>query len=218
MKRVLIADDDRILRKVIARAIEKAGEHLQALEAEDGQAAVELLDSEDVDLVITDIHMPRMNGLMVLAYMNAFYPEIPCFVMTSYGTAQMLSKMPPDLLKFYHKPLDAHALAAAVVAALEDGPAPGKRQTVSLANFLDLVILEQLTCTVTVEAEGMDPGHLFIDKGVLFDAVMGDRRGQAVAIELLSRPDVNYSMETGCPATIQNQIDRPLGELIEKII
>ncbi len=217
MKSVLIVDDDRILRKVIARAIEKASDHLRTLEAEDGQVAIEILDSEDVDLVVTDINMPRMNGLMVIAYMNAFYPKVPCFVMTSYGTARLISKMPPDLLKFYHKPLEAQELAAAAMAVLEGKPAPGERQQVTLANFLDLVILEELTCTVTVEAEEMDPGHLFIDRGVLLDAVMGDRRGEAVALEVLSRPDVNYSMENGCPETIQNRINRPLGELIEKI-
>ena len=216
MKSVLIADDDRILRKVVVRAMEKASDQLRVFEAEDGQAAIDILDSEDVDLVVTDINMPRVNGLMLIAYMNAFYPKVPCFVMTSYGTSRMKSKMPFDLLKFYHKPLDAHELAAAAVAVLEGEPAPGERQTVSLANFLDMVILEGLTCTVTVEAEGMDPCHLFIDKGVLLDAAMGERRGEAVAVEVISRPNVNFSMEDGCPETIQRRINRPLGELIEK--
>ena len=215
MKSVLIVDDDRVLRKLIVRAMEKASDHLKIFEAEDGQMAIDILGSEDIGVVVTDINMPRVNGLMLIAYMNAFYPDVPCFVMTAYGTSRMKSKMPYDLLKFYHKPLDAHELAAAVVTALESDRVPDERQTISLANFLDMVILEELTCTVTVEAEGMDPCHLFIDNGVLLDAAMGEHRGEAVALDALSRPGVNFSMENGCPETIQRRINRPLGELIE---
>jgi len=183
MQSVLIVDDDRILRKMIARALEKASGQLRLFEAADGQVAIDILDSQAIDLVVTDIKMPRVNGLMLLAYMNAFFPGVPCFVMTSYGTARLKSKMPYDLMKFYHKPLDAPELAVDVLAVLESGPKPGTIQLFSLANFLDMVILEGLSCTVTVEAEEMEPCHLFIDKGMLLDAVMGERWGEEVAVE-----------------------------------
>jgi len=215
MKNILIVDDDRILRKRVVRAMEKASDQLQLFEAEDGQVAIDILDSQAIDLVVTDINMPKVNGLMLLAYMNAFFPGVSCFVMTSYGTARLKSKMPYDLMKFYHKPVDAPELAAEVLTVLETRPEPGKTQAFSLANFLDMIVLEGLSCTVTVEAEEMDPCHLFIDEGILLDAVMGDRRGEAVAAEALARTDVNFSMERGCPDSIQKKINRPLGVLIE---
>jgi CheY-like chemotaxis protein len=216
MKSVMIVDDDRILRKVIVRALENASDQLQLFEAEDGQVAIETLDSQAIDLVVTDIKMPRVNGLMLLAYMNAFFPKVPCFVMTSYGTARLKSKMPYDLMKFYHKPLDAPGLAAEVLTVLETGPKPGTVQMFSLANFLDMIVLEGLSCTVTVEAEAMEPCHLFIDEGMLLDAVMGERWGEEVAAEALARTHVKFSMEKGCPDSIQKKINRPLGELIEE--
>jgi len=215
MQSVLIVDDDRVLRKVIVQIMEKASDQLQLFEAEDGQVAIDTLDSQAIDLVVTDIEMPRVNGLMLLAYMNAFFPEVPCFVMTSYGTARLKSKMPYDLMRFYHKPLDAPELAVDVLAVLKSGPKPGTVQLFSLANFLDMIILEGLSCTVTVEAEEMEPCHLFIDEGMLLDAVMGERRGEEVAAEALARTHVNFSMERGCPDSIQKKINRPLGELIE---
>ncbi len=216
MKSVLIVDDDRVLRKVLLHALENANDQLQLFEAGDGQVAIDILDTETIDLVVTDINMPKVNGLMLLAYMNAFFPDIPCFVMTSYGTARLKSKMPYDLMKFYHKPLDAPELAVDVLAVLESGPKPGTIQLFSLANFLDMVILEGLSCTVTVEAEEMEPCHLFIDKGMLLDAVMGERWGEEVAAEALAHAEVNFSMERGCPESIQKKINRPLGELIEE--
>ena len=218
MKSVLIVDDDRVLRKVIVHALGKASDQLQLFEAEDGQVAIDILDSQAIDLVVTDINMPRMNGLMLLAYMNAFFPKVPCFVMTAYGTARLKSKMPYDLMKFYHKPLNAPEMAVDVLNVLEHGPKPGTVQMFSLANFLDMVVLEGLSCTVTVEAEEMEPCHLFIDKGMLLDAVMGERWGEEVAVAALARPEVNFSMERGCPDSIQKKINRPLGELIEESV
>ena len=214
MQSVLIVDDDRILRKMIVRAIEKASDQLRLFEAADGQVAIDILDSQAIDLVVTDIKMPRVNGLMLLAYMNAFFSDVPCFVMTSYGTARLKSKMPYDLVKFYHKPVDAPELAGEVLTALATRPEPGTVQAFSLANFLDIIILEGLSCTVTVEAEEMEPCHLFIDEGMLLDAVMGERRGEAVAVEALARTDVNFSMERGCPDSILKKINRPVGKLI----
>jgi len=76
MKSVLIADDDRILRKMLSVALESASDALQVFEAEDGQVAIDVLEAEKIDLVITDINMPRLNGLMVIAYLNIFFSEI----------------------------------------------------------------------------------------------------------------------------------------------
>ena len=111
MKTILIADDDRVLRQRLVHALGNAGDDLVLLEAGDGAAAVERLKDNAVGLVITDINMPRASGLVVLAYLNAFLPQVPCFVMTSYGTSRLKAKMPPDLLRFYQKPFDVQDMA-----------------------------------------------------------------------------------------------------------
>ena len=216
MKNVLIADDDRILRKMVSVALESASDELKVFEAEDGQVAIDILEAEDIHLIITDINMPRLNGLMVIAYLNIFFPALPCFVMTAYGTSRLKSKLTGDILRFYHKPLTVPDLVEDVTTVLSSKPAAAEKEqkTVTLTNFLELVILEIPTCTVTVEKEGLDPCHLFIRDGVLLDAVMGERRGEEVAIETIARQDVNFSIEQSCPDTIQNVINRPLEELL----
>jgi len=215
MKGVLIADDDRVLRKMISLALEKASAELRIFEAEDGQVAIDILEVEKIQLVITDINMPRLNGLMVIAYLNVFFPTLPVFVMTAYGTSRLKSKLPEDLMKFYHKPLTVPDLVNDVLAALANETPYKEKAPISLANFLEMVMLEGQNCTVTVEAEGMDPCHLFISRGVLLDAVMGERRGEEVAFETLFRKDVNFSMEKGYPDTIQKNINRPLEEILD---
>ena len=77
MKSVLIADDDRILRKMLSVALKSASDELRIFEAEDGQVAIDVLEAEEIQLVITDINMPRLNGLMVIAYLNIFSRPCP---------------------------------------------------------------------------------------------------------------------------------------------
>lgn len=60
---ILIADDDPHIRQLLAFAFAKAG--LDTIEAEDGEAAMKLADEQNVDLVVLDINMPRMDGLEV---------------------------------------------------------------------------------------------------------------------------------------------------------
>ena len=212
---MLIADDDRVLRKMIAVALEKASGDLRIFEAEDGQAAIDILEDEKIQLVITDINMPRLNGLMVIAYLNVFFPTLPVFVMTAYGTSRLKSKLPEDLLQFYHKPLTVPDLVSDVLTILSSETPPKEKAPISLVNFLEMIILEGQNCTITVEAEGVDPCHLFISRGVLLDAVMGERRGEEVAVEAIFRKDAHFSMEKGYPDTIQKNINRPLEELLE---
>jgi class 3 adenylate cyclase len=63
--RVLVVDDSRTLRKVLARELQKMGIE-QILEAEDGLAALEMLDKHTVDLMLLDMEMPELDGLGVL--------------------------------------------------------------------------------------------------------------------------------------------------------
>jgi len=58
---ILIADDDPHIRQLLAFAFAKAG--LDTIEADDGEAVLELVDRQRVDLVVLDINMPRMDGL-----------------------------------------------------------------------------------------------------------------------------------------------------------
>jgi two-component system OmpR family response regulator len=58
---ILIADDDPHIRQLLAFAFAKAG--LDTVEAEDGEAALQLVDAQHVDLIVLDINMPRMDGL-----------------------------------------------------------------------------------------------------------------------------------------------------------
>ncbi len=82
--KILIADDDEIVRDVITTLLVQEG--YSVISAGDGLDAINRLRIEEVDLVITDLQMPRANGIEVLKFAVRNYPDIAVVILTAYGT------------------------------------------------------------------------------------------------------------------------------------
>jgi|GEM_PF-5509405 len=87
MKRILLVDDERNFLQSIKALLEDEGEVRVSL-AHSGREALVVLQSVAVDLLITDLKMPEMGGLELLAYMARYHPQTPVIVMTAYTTAE----------------------------------------------------------------------------------------------------------------------------------
>jgi DNA-binding NtrC family response regulator len=79
-KRILIIDDEAVLRQSLCYFLEDREYLVQA--AEDGQAGLVLLEKETPDLVITDLRMPRVDGMEILEYMKTHHPDTPVIVIS----------------------------------------------------------------------------------------------------------------------------------------
>src|ERR1700733_8260627 len=81
---VLVVEDDAALREALLDALRAAGP--SALAAADAAGALQLLSSEDIGLVISDVHMPGANGYELLSSIKRMRPYLPVVLMTAYGT------------------------------------------------------------------------------------------------------------------------------------
>jgi len=85
-KHVLLVDDSSTMRKIISRSLRQAGlDFGEIFEAGDGQEALEVLERENVDIVLSDINMPNMNGIEFLrekASRDAI-KDIPVFMIST---------------------------------------------------------------------------------------------------------------------------------------
>jgi len=81
IKTILIADDSASMRALLISIIEVLGD-FQIIEASSGFEALRLLPRKEVDLILTDINMPDINGLELLSYLrnNPNYVNIPVFI------------------------------------------------------------------------------------------------------------------------------------------
>jgi len=78
--RVLAADDDGVILHLITEVLGEAG--CKVFSAADGAEALRLLQTEDVDLLLTDFRMPRMNGLELIRWSRANLPYVATVLMT----------------------------------------------------------------------------------------------------------------------------------------
>jgi two-component system response regulator FlrC len=106
---VLVVEDDAALREALLDTLRAAG--LAALAAADASSALHLLASEDIGLVISDVHMPGANGYELLSSIKRLRPYLPVVLMTAYGTvAQAVAAMREGATDYIVKPFDAQAL------------------------------------------------------------------------------------------------------------
>src|SRR5579863_4694814 len=85
---VLVVDDSAAIRKILQRVLRQTGMAIRTIhEAGDGQEALELMKSQSVNLVLTDINMPRMDGIQLLGALKASsqWHKIPVVMVTTEG-------------------------------------------------------------------------------------------------------------------------------------
>lgn len=106
---ILIVEDRESLRRMLQRAL--TGEGYRVTAAADGEAAVEHLGRDGYDLVLTDLKLPGVSGLEVLAASRAAQPDTPVVVLTGYGTVgTAVEAMKLGALDFLEKPVELEEL------------------------------------------------------------------------------------------------------------
>lgn len=111
---VLVVDDEPSVRGFATRVLREAG--YGVVEAADGADALSLLRSGavDPDAVVSDIVMPRMNGVELLQSLSLERPELPVILMSGYGTEQLAGRGIVSPCGVLAKPFSPELLVAEV--------------------------------------------------------------------------------------------------------
>ncbi|WP_413988555.1 sigma-54-dependent transcriptional regulator [Labrys okinawensis] len=114
---ILIVDDEIRLLDVLSGLLEALG--YTALSASSGPAAIELLEGEQIDLVLTDLRMPGMNGQELLAEIRRRYPTMPVVIMTAFSTVRdAVQAIKDGAFDYIAKPIEQEELATTLANAL----------------------------------------------------------------------------------------------------
>lgn len=119
MSRVLIADDEDSMRALVARAIAMDGH--ETVTAQDGAEALEILIREDgaFDLLLTDIHMPIMDGIALALSAARDFPELTILLMTGFADQrERASNLDAIVHDVVTKPFSVADIRTAVADAL----------------------------------------------------------------------------------------------------
>ncbi len=214
MDAILIAEDDEKFKKILNIGLKKYEDRFKIITVGNGEEAVEVLEREPIAVLVTDLLMPKMDGLALLAYMNEHHPETPCIVMTAHGTPRIKKKLQEDVLRYIEKPFKPDELAKAILPALDQDIPGGALRGISIASFLQMIEIEAKTCLVEVEDPTNSKGLFYCKNGVLFDVVCGDLKGVDAALEILGMDNLKIRFKTLPAKKVLRRIETPLMALI----
>ena len=200
IKNILIVDDDREMLLALKAGLSKYQDTFTVTMAADGRQAVKNLETTVVSLVVTDLKMPHMDGFELLAHIMQHYPEIPVIIITGYSTSE-LERLALDggAVGYIAKPFLIENLAHQILMTIRKESEGGTLHSVSSGIFLQLMEMEQKTCTIRLEnKQNGRKGVLFFSKGELFDARVNNNHGKTAAYEIFAWDEVNLTIQNGC--------------------
>jgi DNA-binding NtrC family response regulator len=116
-RQILVVDDEPNLRRVLGAQLSRDGYEVHAVA--DGEAALKILSEQYVDVVITDLRMPRLDGLELLRRALAIEPELPVVIITAHGTVDnAVEALKSGAFDYITKPFDQNEVRNVVRKAL----------------------------------------------------------------------------------------------------
>lgn len=197
MKNVLIVNGEKPLLISIKAGFKAYRDKFSIFTAENGKAAVHILEATPIDLVVTDLKIPDMDGFELLMLMQSHYPNIPAIVMTASDTPQIETKLKESgMLRLIEKPVDFVELSQTILKSLNENYKGGTLTGISLPSFLQLIEMEQNTCLMEVSTPSGEQGLLYFHQGVLYDALFKDKKGEEAVHAMLVKDDVKISFRS----------------------
>ncbi|MDY6792133.1 MAG: sigma-54 dependent transcriptional regulator [Thermodesulfobacteriota bacterium] len=117
METVLVVDDEKNYPLILGAVLEEEG--FEVLTASSGREALEIQQTSDVDLILTDMKMPSMDGIELLEKIKAIDPDLPVIMMTAYGSVdKAVEAMEKGAYSYILKPFDNEKLVVYVNKAI----------------------------------------------------------------------------------------------------
>jgi len=116
-KRILLVEDTDIIRDVLTGFLESEGYRID--EAQDGIEAMEKLEQGPFDAVITDIKMPRMDGISLLKEVRKFHPGTDVIIITGYNNRSPQASLGLGAKAFIPKSCDVETFINRIIDAIE---------------------------------------------------------------------------------------------------
>jgi len=128
--RILVADDEPNLRRVLSAILRRDGHDVT--QAVDGAEALDRLGAGDVDVVVTDLRMPKVDGMDVLRHAAEHNPHVPVIMITAYGSVgQAVEAIKAGAFDYIEKPFEQDQIRVVIEKAVKQAianrtaPRPG---------------------------------------------------------------------------------------------
>lgn len=215
MKSVLLVDDEKNFLLSLADMLKDNADEFSIKTADNGKEAAAIIDDGNIDLVVTDLNMPEMDGFELMAHISQVNSELPVIAMTAYGTPEMESRLRNmGAFQYIEKPIDFDSLLRKIKDGLKAGSTKGHVAGISLPSFMQLLELDKKTCTLHVKS-GKHRGDMYFKQGELLSARTGKLTGQDAAFEIINWDNAEIEIENICKFDEDKRdINVPMGFLL----
>jgi two-component system cell cycle response regulator CpdR len=122
MYRILLAEDDQVMREYLARALERSGYRVAAVDR--GTEAIPLLESESFDLLLTDIVMPEMDGIELAQRAQEIAPDMRVMFITGFAAVTLKAGKAVPQARVLSKPFHLRDLVSEVDQLFSEDSVP----------------------------------------------------------------------------------------------
>jgi len=214
-KQVLLVDDEPELLAALSEFLSLDSDLYNVLTAGGGQEALDIINSEDIEIVVSDIQMPRITGLHLLTEIRALHPHIRVILMTGYGTDAIQQEAEQKgCLHFLNKPFQVEHLRNLIrdeINRKSEG-FMGTLENIQLVDLIQMCCMSSVDMTLLV-TQGGTQGHIFIEGCEIVHASCEDIEGDEAFYRILSWENGRFST-LGEKTVPKTTIDKPGQALI----
>jgi CheY-like chemotaxis protein len=211
-KNLLIVDNDEGMLRLFSELLKSQGSLLNVLTASSTDDAFEMVHKFKIDLVITAIRAPNVDGFLLVASLAKQLPDARIIVMTEESQQIIRARIKSiDSVVLMDQMYDIRMLTRRVFTELhiEYG---GHVRGINISSFLQMMELEYCTCCLRIEAK-REIGYLWLENGKLIAAKAEKSNGEDAALDIIAWKNVYIDIDY-TPFTIDANVSTPLMRLL----
>lgn len=204
LKKVLIVDDEETLTWSMSKSLAKDKDKYEVIVANSGKEALNILKQNNIDLVISDIRMPDINGLDLLVQIKKEYPKTKVIIMTAYGSSDVQKEATRrGSLYYIEKPFEINEIRKVIIDLIYKKKGfQGRVVGLQLTDVIQMNCLGRLTTALTITRDG-EKGVIYLREGEIIHAECGDQKGTEAFFYILSWPEGEFVSNVGVTPPLQ---------------
>lgn len=185
MKKVLIVDDEEDMLWMLQRNLDSGIPNIETFAAQSGNEALDILNANEINLVITDINMPGMSGLELLTEVSSKWPNTKVIIMTAYPSNAFENKARKEgAVQFVEKPFDIQDMRKIVEEALHTKTNKQKSDGIDLVDIIQFNGLAMATSALKI-SKGDEEGMIYFREGKVVHAQFGEYTNEEAFFKII---------------------------------